>query len=311
MARDLLSNLDDWGLVYDEQDLRGRDVYDDAGNRVGTVRDLMADTDRAEIVALVLDDGREVDTGSVEIGDDRVLLHSDASLATARAERSPSVYADADARTLRRSDGGAAAAAAAAGTSYAADRADDERLRERAEEDLRDRGIIDTGADDRVTLDGDDAGARPISEAGATGADPYTAPYTTAGGTAAPGATHTPSGTDAGAYAGMAGMGGGAASAYSDDDDRYFREDYDRTYGAAGGSYDEYAPAYRAGYAYGGRHDYRDRSFDALEPDVRRDYEGRYGEGTWDRFKDAVRRGFDRARNAVTGGDDDRRSTPY
>ena len=307
MARDLLSNLSDWDLVYDEQDIRGHDVYDDGGNRVGTVRDLVADTDRAEIVALVLDDGREVATQHVEIGGDRVLLHSDASLAAARTERTPTVYADADGRSLRQTTAGAAGMGAAAAGTYDRDRTGDDSLRDRAEQDLRDRGVIGTDADDRVSLSGDDGDARPISDAGTTGStggsDPYTAPYTTSGTTGMGG--HTPSGTDAGAYAGMAGTGGASY------DDGPFREHYDRSYGAMGGSYDDYAPAYRSGYDYGGRSDYQGRDYDALEPDLRRDYEGRYGEGTWDRFKDAVRHGFDRARNAVTGGDDDRRSTPY
>ena len=51
MARDLISNLSDWGLVYDEQDVRGRDAYSTDGSKLGEVRDMVADTDAEQIVA--------------------------------------------------------------------------------------------------------------------------------------------------------------------------------------------------------------------------------------------------------------------
>ena len=130
----------------------------------------------------------------------------------------------------------------------------------------------------------------------------------------------TVSGTDAayGAGSAMTGaaMSGTDASAGGmrrfEDYDADFRSDYARDYGMSGGSYEETMPAYRYGYDLGGHDTYRSRTWDdSLEGDLSRDYETQYGEGTWDRIKHAVKSGFERAGNAVTGGHDDNRSTPY
>jgi sporulation protein YlmC with PRC-barrel domain len=276
MARDLLSKLDDWDLVYEEQDVRGRDVYDAGGNRIGEVRDMVADTDAARVVALVLDDGQQFDADLVEISDKRVVVHTTASLSDARTAGTPRVYSDVE------------------GT----------HLRPRTES-------RDTYAGGTV------AGGAPVSGSEASFGTPTSGSDYVAARDAGLGAEHTPSGTDAGAYAGMSGMMGsssnpiGSASYddFSADDDRYFRDYHRSTHGEAG--YDDHVPAYRYGTQSGRRSDWHGHEWDALEPEMRRDYDGRFGEGAWDRFKDSARHGFQRARNAVTGGEDDDRSTPY
>lgn len=56
----------------------------------------------------------------------------------------------------------------------------------------------------------------------------------------------------------------------------------------------DYAPAYRYGSSAGSDARYRGRDSNEVETDVRRDWERSYPEQTWDRFKDAVRQGWER-----------------
>jgi hypothetical protein len=87
------------------------------------------------------------------------------------------------------------------------------------------------------------------------------------------------------------------------DDDVYYRDHWNSTYGATGGSYDEYRPAYSYGSEMARNDQYRGRSWDAVETDLRSDWDRRYpGEqSTWEKMKSAVRRGWDR----MTDGDND------
>ncbi|MGZ8254746.1 MAG: hypothetical protein ACXWVT_07840 [Burkholderiaceae bacterium] len=119
---------------------------------------------------------------------------------------------------------------------------------------------------------------------------------------------------------GMAGMGLAGSStsgsgmqdvsARSWDDHRdYFRMHHAETVGKTTG-YDEYEPAYRYGWDSGSSGRYRGRSWTEIEPELRNDWERRYPEGgAWERFKSAVRRGWDRTSDAVESampGDSDR-----
>ncbi|WP_229429786.1 YsnF/AvaK domain-containing protein [Massilia sp. ZL223] len=89
-----------------------------------------------------------------------------------------------------------------------------------------------------------------------------------------------------------------------DDDDNYYRSHYTSTYGSAGGSYDDYAPAYSYGSQMRSDSRYANRQWDDVENDLRTDWEtrnaGRTG-STWENMKAAVRRGWDR----MTDNDDD------
>ena len=89
------------------------------------------------------------------------------------------------------------------------------------------------------------------------------------------------------------------------DDDIYYRNHWNSTYGASGGSYDEYRPAYTYGSEMARNDQYRGRSWDAVETDLRSDWDTRYpgdgGPSTWEKMKAAVRRGWDR----MTDDDDD------
>ena len=57
MTRRPLSQLTDWELVDEDQDLRGRKLLDPSGAPLGTIRDMIVDTDTGYVEAVLLDDG--------------------------------------------------------------------------------------------------------------------------------------------------------------------------------------------------------------------------------------------------------------
>lgn len=78
------------------------------------------------------------------------------------------------------------------------------------------------------------------------------------------------------------------------DNDNEYRSHWSTNYGGQGGTYDEYAPAYRYGSSMASSATYRGRKWDEVEPTLRSDWESRYPGSTWERFKAAVRHGWDR-----------------
>jgi uncharacterized protein (TIGR02271 family) len=81
------------------------------------------------------------------------------------------------------------------------------------------------------------------------------------------------------------------------DDDTYYRNDWQTNYASLGGTYDDYAPAYRYGYDMRNDARYQGRNWDDVESDLRSDWDTRYGSSgssTWERMKAAVRSGWNR-----------------
>jgi uncharacterized protein (TIGR02271 family) len=81
------------------------------------------------------------------------------------------------------------------------------------------------------------------------------------------------------------------------DDDTYYRNDWQTNYASQGGTYDDYAPAYRYGNDMRRDARYQGRSWDEVETDLRSDWDTRYGSSgssTWERMKAAVRSGWNR-----------------
>lgn len=92
-------------------------------------------------------------------------------------------------------------------------------------------------------------------------------------------------------------------------------EDYDRhrdafrqhftdreTFQRSGRTWEEAEPNYRYGYGAASGEQYRGREFAAVEPEVRGDYEGRYGQAEddrWQRLREEIRAGWDRARSRL------------
>jgi hypothetical protein len=72
-----------------------------------------------------------------------------------------------------------------------------------------------------------------------------------------------------------------------------FREDFTAMYENTGRVYADYEPAYRYGYALATDPRYRDRDWEAVEPEAERNW-AEHRHGTWEQFKDAIRRARER-----------------
>jgi uncharacterized protein (TIGR02271 family) len=92
------------------------------------------------------------------------------------------------------------------------------------------------------------------------------------------------------------GIGVEAGTILISDDDAY-RTHWTSNYAPAGGTYEDVAPAYRYGNEMASSDKYRGRKWDEVESDLRSDWESRDksgGASTWERFKSAIRHGWDR-----------------
>lgn len=78
-----------------------------------------------------------------------------------------------------------------------------------------------------------------------------------------------------------------------------FRRDWEANYQPGGGVYDDYLVAYRYGFETSANPRYAERDWDAIEPELRSEWERERSSHEWARFKDAVRKGWHRARTAV------------
>jgi hypothetical protein len=98
-----------------------------------------------------------------------------------------------------------------------------------------------------------------------------------------------------------AGLGGQMPNEYLEYEED-FRSHYDQQYGAESDAaesprYEDYVPAYRYGAEIGNDARFRDRRWEDIEPEARRHWESTSPDSTWERFKLAVRHGWER----VTG----------
>ncbi|NHZ97996.1 YsnF/AvaK domain-containing protein [Massilia sp. CCM 8734] len=78
------------------------------------------------------------------------------------------------------------------------------------------------------------------------------------------------------------------------DDDVYFRGHWTSNFAREGGSYDDYAPAYRYGTSMAGSELYRERPWEEIEPGLRSDWEARNPGSPWEKMKAAIRHGWER-----------------
>ena len=78
--------------------------------------------------------------------------------------------------------------------------------------------------------------------------------------------------------------------------DDAWRKDWDSNYSSLGGSYDDYAPAYRYGNEMRRSDQYKNRDWSDVESDLKSSWESRNtgGPSTWEKFKAAVRHGWDK-----------------
>jgi hypothetical protein len=163
-----------------------------------------------------------------------------------------------------------------------------------------------------------DANRDPIS--GEPGAHPVgTGIGTAAGGAAAGaagGAVAGPVGAVVGAVAGgiVGGLAGKSIAESIDPtaEDAYWRDNYaSRPYYDSSHTYDDYAPAYRHGWESRAR--YTDKTFEDVEPDLRRDWDSVKADSrlSWDRARHATRDAWDRIENTVSGRHADNRSSVH
>lgn len=75
--------------------------------------------------------------------------------------------------------------------------------------------------------------------------------------------------------------------------DMDYQDHYREQYGVTGRDFGYYRPAYRYGYDLGHETRYRGRDWNAIEGDIRRDWEMRHPDTIWEDIKDAVRRGWE------------------
>ncbi len=71
-----------------------------------------------------------------------------------------------------------------------------------------------------------------------------------------------------------------------------FRSHYETNFTDSHYLYDEYVPAYRYGYELATSDRYRDRDWNEINSEARRDWEQSHPESLWDDFKEAVREGW-------------------
>jgi hypothetical protein len=86
-----------------------------------------------------------------------------------------------------------------------------------------------------------------------------------------------------------------------DIDEIYFRNHYNGNYAGGGESYDDYAPAYKYGSEMANSETYRGRAWKDVEPQLRSDWEGRNPGSGWEKFKSAVRHGWERIAHGSSG----------
>lgn len=76
--------------------------------------------------------------------------------------------------------------------------------------------------------------------------------------------------------------------------DALFRSHFDQNYASSGGRYEDYSPAYLYGARLANNDQYAGRRWEEMEPEVRRDWEGRNSGSKWEQFKGAIRHAWDR-----------------
>jgi hypothetical protein len=83
--------------------------------------------------------------------------------------------------------------------------------------------------------------------------------------------------------------------------DPFFQSHYQTHYANSGFTYAQYEPAYRYGYTLATDDRYYGRDWDLIEPEARQYWNQHYADTPWERFKDAVRYGWQQVKHAVAG----------
>ncbi len=95
--------------------------------------------------------------------------------------------------------------------------------------------------------------------------------------------------------------GGRDSSRSFNDYDQDFRTDFQKNYGSTGATYDRYAPAYQYGYQLGNDPQYVSGDWNDVETRAKGDWANRGSGSSWDDVKQAVRTGWEKTKNTVSG----------
>jgi uncharacterized protein (TIGR02271 family) len=85
-----------------------------------------------------------------------------------------------------------------------------------------------------------------------------------------------------------------------------WKQNFQTNYASTGAQFDAYMPAYRYGADMCMDQRYRNKDWNAVEPELRRNWETTNRGTAWDKVKGAVQHAFGRAKSAVSGRRDDR-----
>lgn len=90
-----------------------------------------------------------------------------------------------------------------------------------------------------------------------------------------------------------------AATAITTDDDRFYQTRFESTPARGTRTYDEVKPAYYLGHLASRNPDYRNRSFEEIEGDLRGGWTSDNKYGSWDEARGFAREGFTRGRSTI------------
>ena len=93
-----------------------------------------------------------------------------------------------------------------------------------------------------------------------------------------------------------------AATAVTTDDENYYRKNFESSAARKSNrTYDQVKPAYYLGHLASRNPDYRNRSFDEIEGDLRGGWTSDSKFGAWDEARGFAREGFNRGRSSIGG----------
>lgn len=306
MALTRLSQTDAWHVAQDDSDIHGWPLLDRSGDVLGDIVDLVVDTERGEVEALVLDTGGQYPAQDVRLHDEReeAVLHPDGlesgfpevrrreaspdrveegapAVSGLAAERPGTLtgFADYDGRfrhhyhaTYGGSSGRFATHEPAYrhGHAHGSDPANRHREYSAVESELRESYEEEHG----------EGSFAEVQEAVEHAYESARRGTTAVSGEAAAGA---PSGTEASDTVGT--------SVREDVFRRHFRSNY----GSELDEYERYQPAYQHGYRHGTLEEYREQQYEDARPELRERYEEEHGAGTFDDVEEAVAFGYGHA----------------
>jgi sporulation protein YlmC with PRC-barrel domain len=92
MAHVSLADTTDWTLTDDTQDIRGFDVVDAAGQRLGRITEMIVDTATETVSTVLLDNGTGIAVAELTVGDGMVTVSPHAAEALAHKGRPGTGY---------------------------------------------------------------------------------------------------------------------------------------------------------------------------------------------------------------------------